>query len=129
MCVLYFFVLKQQTAYEVRIRDWSSYVFSSDLGPPRQEGDVGPQVLPRLRARQARHERRRLSPRQEYPQGDGLFGLLRQAAADQRSRGRAHPQHQGSSRRSAESSVGTECVSTWRSRWEAANSTKKTNKK
>src|SRR3546814_2878083 len=29
---LYFFFFKQKTAYEMRISDWSSDVFSSDLG-------------------------------------------------------------------------------------------------
>src|SRR3546814_7688677 len=32
--VLYFFVFKQKTAYEMRISDWSSDVCSSDLGVP-----------------------------------------------------------------------------------------------
>src|SRR3546814_15436617 len=31
--MLYFFFFKQQTAYEVRISDWSSDVCSSDLNP------------------------------------------------------------------------------------------------
>ena len=41
-------------------------------GPPRQEDHVGAQVLPRLRARQAGDERRRLPPRQEHAEGDRL---------------------------------------------------------
>ena len=45
------------------------------------------------------HERRRLSPRQEHAEGHRLPRLERQAAADHRRRGRAHPQHQGRSRR------------------------------
>src|SRR3546814_3808005 len=36
MCVLYaMFVVKQKTAYEMRIIDWSSDVCSSDLSDPR----------------------------------------------------------------------------------------------
>src|SRR3546814_4560771 len=31
---LFFFFFKQKTAYELRIRDWSSYVCSSDLLDP-----------------------------------------------------------------------------------------------
>ena len=58
-----------------------------------------PQILPRLRARQAGDVRRRLSPGQEHAEGDRLPRLERQAAADLGRRGRAHPQHQGRSRR------------------------------
>src|SRR3546814_4463044 len=35
-CVFFF---KQKTAYEVRIRDWGSYVFSSDLLPRRRQAE------------------------------------------------------------------------------------------
>src|SRR3546814_6480612 len=34
MLLLLFFFFKQKTAYEMRISDWSSDVFSSDLNPP-----------------------------------------------------------------------------------------------
>src|SRR3546814_5073799 len=44
MCVfiLYFFLFKQKTAYEMRISDWSSDVCSSDLAvyPPDQMMDM-----------------------------------------------------------------------------------------
>src|SRR3546814_9599116 len=32
-CCVVFFFFKRKPAYELRISDWSSYVFSSDLGP------------------------------------------------------------------------------------------------
>src|SRR3546814_3587436 len=41
-CVDYFFFfLKQKTAYEMRISDWSSDVCSSDLADPGQHEDLG----------------------------------------------------------------------------------------
>src|SRR3546814_3027794 len=33
LCIVYFFLFKQKTAYEMRISDWSSDVCSSDLSP------------------------------------------------------------------------------------------------
>src|SRR3546814_12226892 len=40
-CVLFFFFFKQNTAYEMRISDWSSDVCSSDLLPgPRPRTDI-----------------------------------------------------------------------------------------
>src|SRR3546814_12218745 len=39
--VLFFFFLKQKTAYEMRISDWSSDVCSSDLGFGAACGDAG----------------------------------------------------------------------------------------
>src|SRR3546814_778449 len=35
-CLVFFFFFKQKTAYEMRIRDWSSDVCSSDLGAARR---------------------------------------------------------------------------------------------
>src|SRR3546814_8942073 len=69
--VVYFFFFKQKTAYEMRIRDWSSDVCSSDLA---QERDSRPSALPvgrhprkhrypcisGSRARSARSEERRV---------------------------------------------------------------------
>src|SRR3546814_9236987 len=41
MCVLSVFFVKQKTAYEMRISDWSSDVCSSDLdADPHRHGDV-----------------------------------------------------------------------------------------
>src|SRR3546814_253098 len=50
MCLLFFFVFKQKTAYEMRISDWSSDVCSSDLagklpGPPPSRPRVSPIFL------------------------------------------------------------------------------------
>src|SRR3546814_11094471 len=38
--VFFFFCVKQKTAYEVRISDWSSDVCSSDLAPPATLADI-----------------------------------------------------------------------------------------
>src|SRR3546814_10655271 len=37
MCVFEFFFVRQKTAYEMRISDWSSDVCSSDLSSPRRK--------------------------------------------------------------------------------------------
>src|SRR3546814_3012005 len=46
-CIVCFFFVKQKTAYEMRISDWSSDVCSSDLTalqrpPSGDEGEAGP---------------------------------------------------------------------------------------
>src|SRR3546814_10562791 len=65
MCVASFFFFKQNTAYELRISDWSSDVCSSDLtyasrGPP--DHGAGHAYLPCCRL--SRHRRR--SPRVKH---------------------------------------------------------------
>src|SRR3546814_6141903 len=56
---MYFDFFKQETAYEVRISDWSSDVCSSDLADQELEApgiDAGAQHLPRGgQAREAQH--------------------------------------------------------------------------
>src|SRR3546814_7388521 len=104
-----FFFFKQKTAYEMRISDWSSDVCSSDLGvtsaPASQIfpwGDSQPSLGPDrhrviLRCKKA-------SPRGGHDRGP--FGLV------------DHPNPEvGRLFRSEERRVGTECVSTCRSRW------------
>src|SRR3546814_2578958 len=50
--VLYFFLFKQKTAYEMRISDWSSDVCSSDL---QLTGNVGPYHVARELSRRGWH--------------------------------------------------------------------------
>src|SRR3546814_16686530 len=96
--LLSFFVFKQKTAYEMRISDWSSDVCSSDLAahPP------------------ARRRRSRAPPsRRRFPPTAAAGG---------------HPSELNENpglNRSAERSVGKECVSTCRSRWSPYHSKKK----
>src|SRR3546814_18404569 len=103
------FCIKQKTAYELRISDWSSDVCSSDLEiVPLQVDSPDPALL------SLRHMQRQ------------------SASGDQRHRRHHSPRlhqgavHEGSSlpacsrtmySRSEERSVGNECVSTCRSRW------------
>src|SRR3546814_10201043 len=93
------FLCKQETAYEMRISDWSSDVCSSDLVD---------EILQRLLA-QCEHE--------------GVAACLAGVAIALH-----HPQddhQQVVHRRSEERRVGKECVSTCRSRWSTFHSKKK----
>src|SRR3546814_4403592 len=91
-CILevFFFFVKQKTAYEMRISDWSSDVCSSDLlgGRDRRRCHV------RRDADSSRKADRRGGSRRHRPAGGD-----------------------GARRRSEERRVGKECVSTCRSRW------------
>src|SRR3546814_1576942 len=100
ICVLFgCFFFKQKTAYDVRISDWSSDVFSSDLLPPRcSERATDP----------VRHA-------VERPHGQTQRQLRDAAGSDRR--GRYRRDALLLSDRSEESRVGKECVSTCRSRW------------
>src|SRR3546814_6995558 len=86
-------VVKQKTAYEMRISDWSSDVCSSDLGVA-----MGPVIA-------SIHEKRDelRAEIMEAGQLDVEPSLGRRRARD--------------SKRSEERRVGKECVSTCRSRW------------
>src|SRR3546814_8401991 len=95
---VWFFFLKQKTAYEMRISDWSSDVCSSDLvgwifeaRAPRDD------AIPLRVDRRARHRWRRDAAREA-----GEIGLRPLAAVGERS---------------YERRVGQECVRTCRSRW------------
>src|SRR3546814_3069526 len=97
--ILYFvFFVKQKTAYEMRISDWSSDVCSSDLQDDHHD--------------HPEHHRR------NQVDGDGDAVALEEAghhsgpATLQRWKPVAR-----ASRRSEERRVGNECVSTCRSRW------------
>src|SRR3546814_5720350 len=96
MLYLFFFFFKQQTAYEMRISDWSSDVCSSDLF-------AAARPLTRHHDRSIREDRHDLS----------ALLLARNPGAW---RVRA-PDAGGGRRRSEDRRVGTECVSTCRSRW------------
>src|SRR3546814_5460002 len=93
-----FFFVKQKTAYEMRISDWSSDVCSSDLGRKRR-GDAPNRLVDR---RQALHE------------ADGIQYRQPSRIAD---RVQYRPLTLAEGERSEERRVGKECVSTCRSRW------------
>src|SRR3546814_5541024 len=112
-----FFFCKQKTAYEMRISDWSSDVFSSDLTPGYhstgrsaafyEECYGGPGILPLTKASgQHLREHGFLSPR-------GALYLARTA-------------DEAAVERSVERRVGKECVSTCISRWSPLHLKKKT---
>src|SRR3546814_19319727 len=120
MYVLYVFFFKQKTAYEMRISDWSSDVCSSDL--------------PQLLADSAAEISTAVGPRAhvvEYGSGSGRKTRLLLDALDdpvaytpiEISRSALLASVERLDRelddveRSEERRVGTECVSTCRSRW------------
>src|SRR3546814_10845438 len=98
-----FFFFKRKTAYEMRISDWSSYVFSSVLGA------IGP--LGQISREHVRHPRRNPQHRGRRPAG---IGRRRMDGAQADEQPGAYFDLQT---RSEERRVGKECVSTWRSRW------------
>src|SRR3546814_15990295 len=102
-----FFFFKQKTAYEMRISDWSSDVCSSDL----------PTFAP------AYGNRGRLLQRLEDFRG-AIEDFTRELAFDPGA-WQAHARRGQCYSRSEERRVGTECVSTVRSRWSPYHSKKK----
>src|SRR3546814_12871059 len=92
-----FFCFKQKTAYEMRISDWSSDVFSSDLDGVEQLA-----IPPQGRLGGICCQHMRLQP-------EASQGFMDPFAAN----------------RSEERRVGKECVSTCRSRWSPYHSKKK----
>src|SRR3546814_20486257 len=129
-CVFFFFV-KQKTAYEMRISDWSSDVCSSDLAGARFEHDRAARLhqCRRRAQRPAVVRRARQQPRRRAGRGVRFGPEFRQflrpwrsADADRRQRAALRQfEHQLDLRadgvRSEERRVGKECVSTCRSRW------------
>src|SRR3546814_8495560 len=102
-----FFFFKQKTAYEMRISDWSSDVFSSDLHRFRHHLAVVrrhamPRIVEQRRADADIAHAQALAERRE-------FVILRNR----------RQQHRADRPllRSEERRVGQECVSTCRSRW------------
>src|SRR3546814_14245556 len=105
-----FFFFKRKTAYELRISDWSSDVCSSELFC------VGDEIV-------ARRPARRLHPPdspREYVR-NGSRGRIVGFRAEEPT----GPRLVVAFERSEECRVGTECVSTCRSRWSQYHSKKK----
>src|SRR3546814_18958835 len=92
MVCLQFFFVTQKTAYEVRISDWVSGVCSSDLSSSKATRTL----------------------RSSCPTGGSMFRSRRVTVNSLRA---TFPVQSSVSRRSEESRVGKECVSTCRSRW------------
>src|SRR3546814_5689368 len=103
MCVLFFFV-KQKTAYEMRISDWSSDVCSSDLDMAILTGLLGIDRMTRTAVGMGYDVHRLVAAKPLWIGGVEIahsHGLVGHSDAD----------------RSEERRVGKECVSTCRSRW------------
>src|SRR3546814_13003554 len=106
--VCIFFFIKQKTAYDMRISDWSSDVCSSDLSAPAH-------------AVAARSQHHRVSGEQMV---DGGGQALSVQDHDGEGDGRSSA-HDPEAHRSEERRVGKECVSTCRYRWSPYHSKKK----
>src|SRR3546814_9572146 len=109
--MLFFFFVKQKTAYEMSISDWSSDVCSSDLAPAE---DAAADAEPKTEDEE-RRDASRLYHR-EYNR--------RRFAEDPEFRERKNRNNRDYYRRrwrSEERRVGKECVSTCRSRWSTYN--------
>src|SRR3546814_7204752 len=102
--MLFFFFFKHKTAYELRISDWSSDVCSSDLmialrGPRGERPAVESDVVAKC-----------VGPGADRVGGAGRGGVAVDAdVAKVLTECRLHA---GANRRTEESRVGTECVST-----------------
>src|SRR3546814_4812613 len=107
-----FFFIKQKTAYEMRISDWSSDVCSSDLTGQRQEVLETPALLP---TRQRGIAQRGILET-AYVRGVDRLGL-QQRATGPRAVALGGPPAALEQRRSEERRVGKACVSTCKSRW------------
>src|SRR3546814_10790515 len=103
MCVLVFVFFKQKTAYEMRISDWSSDVFSSDLDAVGGVGQLDPAVADRRPA---------IAVQEVGAFANVITDLDPVALEDALVAGPV-----GNDLRSEERRVGKECVSTCRSRW------------
>src|SRR3546814_1326574 len=79
--VIFFFCVTQRTAYEVRLSDWSSDVFSSDLREGRVNIVYG---IPRSAAAHARSTRFRLACfRRRMPSGKHDYARIDNAGFDE----------------------------------------------
>src|SRR3546814_14609680 len=106
----FFFFFKQKTAYEMRISDWSSDVCSSDLAHQPVHAGLG--LEPAVGEVALDAHRRRLDPGHVAATDLHQLGLPATRL--------------GPAQRSAERRVGTECVSTCRSRWSPYHSKQNT---
>src|SRR3546814_15536685 len=117
---------KQKTAYEMRISDWSSDVCSSDL-----EGRRLPKLrrFPRELPKSGKHNLRQSTATTGNPavaQGTPVAARRYfEASKGRTSTMHSNPVHGAARKRSEERRVGTECVSTCRSRWSPDNDKKK----
>src|SRR3546814_12380784 len=110
-----FFLLKQKTAYEMRISDWSSDVCSSDLLAPRLGADAHP-VDRGMRGQRAVGLDRDLEAARVERRDQRVIDLEHRLAPgehDETMRVRRAPE----TLRSEERRVGQESVSTCRSQW------------
>src|SRR3546814_20087561 len=124
---VFFFLVKQKAAYEMRISDWRSDVCSSDL--PFAVREHGPALHYEGTGRRQRRRDRRLVHRRGcelaaqgtpgQPAGRELRNPAgaRMAGRSGEGSGAAARHDQGVSGRSEERRGGKECVSTCRSRW------------
>src|SRR3546814_13315558 len=125
----FFFFVKQKTAYEMRISDWSSDVCSSDLAACVREGRAGFRLLghrrtpgPGCAGQGLRRGPQQVEVATWQSQRAAKPRRRRGAVSDRLERLAAHA-------RSEERRVGKECVSTCRSRWSRMHEKKKHNKK
>src|SRR3546814_3378837 len=112
--MMFVFFVKQKTAYEMRISDWSSDVCSSDLisecsAERRFHGRLAQRRLPPVAAKR-RHAQR------ESERCRTRAGLKQELTFRIRSV-RARPPNGRRACRSEARRVGKECVSTCRTRW------------
>src|SRR3546814_1520999 len=99
LCCCCVFFVKQKTAYEMRISDWSSDVCSSDLLPPPRSCGIRYSPISRMNTSMQPV----ITPGAD--KGSVTWRKVRSGLAPR------------SSERSEERRVGNECVSTCRSRW------------
>src|SRR3546814_4853614 len=99
-----FFFLKQKTAYEMRISDWSSDVCSADLLEFNHGGSAG------------RNQRRLHIGQRRAGQGSVLVHLVEYFANNVETGCQIRTTH-AEEYRSEERRVGKECVRTCRARW------------
>src|SRR3546814_18840807 len=119
---------KQKTAYEMRICDWSSDVFSSDLPEPEYH-PVGGQRLDRRAGNPAWHEAvPSHRPAHRTDRSQPQLPARGESRDDARRAGGAGADRTVGPAKSEERRVGTECASTWRSRWSQNHKKKKTKK-
>src|SRR3546814_7605140 len=107
MCRVFFFFVKQKTAYEMRISDWSSDVCSSDLAGMRA-ANAGARC--RRRTAVFDHDIQLAPILARRDRDPGVTGTDRSGTM-----------LDGILDRSEERRVGKECVSTCRSRWSPYN--------
>src|SRR3546814_20294942 len=124
-----FFFFKQKTAYEMRISDWSSDVCSSDLDA-RLDAHNGWRCDAGGRGSQRSGD----DARQEHLPDPGVGHLplyaRRRRQTDRPDDAQRYDLHEPAQQgldfdKSAERSVGKECVSTCRARWSPVESKKK----